>query len=106
MRVAAGVGIAAAVIIAGTAPLWSPHVFVEARTLSVGLLAVGLAGFCLHATLMGMLAGVGQWTQYGALMATDAVSRVVIALTTFIAGWGLVGFLWATVGVRCPGWCC
>ena len=49
MRVAAGVGIAAAVIIAGTAPLWSPHVFVEARTLSVGLLAVGLAGFCLHA---------------------------------------------------------
>ena len=98
MRVAAGVGIAAAVIIAGTAPLWSPHVFVEARTLSVGLLAVGLAGSCLHATLMGMLAGVGQWTQYGALMATDAVSRVVIALTTFIAGWGLVGFLWATVG--------
>ena len=33
--------------------------------LSVALLSVGLAGFCLHATLMGMLAGVNRWTQYG-----------------------------------------
>jgi hypothetical protein len=58
---------------------------------------VGLAGFCLHATLLGMLAGVNQWTQYGALMVTDAVIRVAVAVTTFLIGWGLVGFLWATV---------
>ena len=61
MRVAAGVGIAAALIGAGTAPLWSSHVFAEARVLSVGLLSISLAGFCLHATLLGMLAGVGRW---------------------------------------------
>jgi hypothetical protein len=91
------VGIAAAVVIAGSSLLWSGRVFVEARWLSVVLLSVGLAGFCLHATLLGMLAGTDQWTHYGALMVTDAVIRVAVAATTFVIGWGLGGFLWATV---------
>ncbi|KZS69392.1 hypothetical protein A4G26_26215 [Mycobacterium kansasii] len=97
LRAAALVGVTAAVVIAGSAPLWSGRMFVEARWLSVGLLSVGLAGFCLHATLMGMLAGTNRWTQYGALMVTDAVIRVAVAAGTFVVGWGLVGFLWATV---------
>jgi O-antigen/teichoic acid export membrane protein len=98
MRVAAGVAVVAAAAIAGTAPLWAGHVFVESRLLSVVLLGVGLAGFCLHATLLGMLAGSSRWTQYGSLMVADAVIRVAIAAATFALGWGLVGFLWATVG--------
>jgi O-antigen/teichoic acid export membrane protein len=98
LKVAAGLGIVAAAVIAGTSPLWSQHVFVESRLLSVALLSIGLAGFCLHATLLGVLAGVGRWTQYGSLMVTDAGIRVTIAAATFIVGWGLVGFLWATVG--------
>lgn len=97
MRVAAMVGVVAAGVIALTSPLWSGHVFVEAQWLSVGLLAVGLAGFCLHATLLGMLAGVNRWTQYGSLMVTDAVLRVAVAAVTFVVGWHLVGYLWATV---------
>ena len=97
MRVAAMVGVVAAAVIAGSSPLWSGHVFVESRLLSVVLLSVGLAGFCLHATLLGMLAGVGRWTQYGALMVTDAGIRVAVAAITFVVGWGLVGYLWATV---------
>jgi O-antigen/teichoic acid export membrane protein len=97
LRVAALVGVAAAVVIAASAPLWSGRVFVEARWLSVALLSVGLAGFCLHATLLGMLAGTNRWTPYGALMVTDAVIRVSVAGTTVLIGWGLVGFLWATV---------
>ena len=98
MRVGAGVGLVAAAIIAGTSPLWAPHVFAESRPLSVALLSIGLAGFCLHATLLGMLAGTGRWTNYGSLMVTDAVIRVLIAAAAFLLGWGLVGFLWATVG--------
>lgn len=97
MRVAMLVGIAAAVLIAGSSPLWSGRVFVEARLLSVALLSVGLAGFCVHATLLGMLAGTNQWTRYGALMVTDAVIRVLVAVATVTLGWRLVGFLWATV---------
>ncbi len=97
MRVAAMVGVVTALLIAASSPLWSGHVFVESGGLSVVLLSVGLAGFCLHATLLGMLAGVNRWTQYGSLMVTDAVIRVVVAVATFVLGWGLVGFLWATV---------
>jgi O-antigen/teichoic acid export membrane protein len=97
MRVAAMVGVAAAVLIAGTAPLWSGHVFVESGLLSVLLLSVGLAGFCLHATLLGMLAGTDRWAQYGSLMVTDAGIRVAVAAASFFLGWGLAGFLWATV---------
>jgi O-antigen/teichoic acid export membrane protein len=97
IRVAAMVGVVAATVIAASSPLWSAHVFVESQWLSVALLCVGLAGFCLHATLLGMLAGVNQWTPYGSLMVTDAVMRVAVAAVTFVVGWGLVGYLWATV---------
>jgi O-antigen/teichoic acid export membrane protein len=97
LRVAGMIGVAAAVVIAGSSPLWSGRIFVEARWLSVALLCIGLAGFCLHATLLGMLAGTNRWTQYGALMVTDAVIRVSIAAATFVIGWALSGFLWATV---------
>lgn len=97
LRVAMLLGAAAAVVIAGSSPLWSGRVFVEARPLSVLLLSVGLAGFCVHATLLGMLAGTNEWTRYGALMVTDAVIRVMVAAATVVLGWRLVGFLWATV---------
>ncbi len=97
MRVATGVGLAAAAVIAVTSPMWSAHVFVDARALSVALLCAGLAGFCLHTTLLGALAGMDRWAEYGALMVADAVVRVVVAAATFAIGWGLGGYLWATV---------
>ncbi len=97
MRVAAAAGLAAAAAIAATAPWWASHIFAASTRLSVVLLAGGLAGFCLHATLLGMLAGVGRWTVYGSLMVTDAVIRVLVAIASFLLGWGLAGFLWATV---------
>ncbi|HEX5143880.1 MAG TPA: hypothetical protein VFW21_08420 [Mycobacterium sp.] len=98
VRVGATVGIVAAVALAATALLWAPHVFVTERGLSVVLLSAGLACVCLHSTLLGMLAGANRWTQYGALMVTDAVIRVVIAVISVVVGAGVVGFLWATVG--------
>lgn len=97
VRVAAVVGVVSAAAIAVSSPLWSQHVFVESRWISTALLAVGLAGFCLHATLLGVLAGSNRWTAYGSLMVTDAGLRVLVAIATFLVGWGLVGYLWATV---------
>lgn len=58
LRVAGMIGTVAAVVIAGSSPLWSRQLFVEGRWLSVGLLSVGVAGFCAQATLLGALAGV------------------------------------------------
>jgi O-antigen/teichoic acid export membrane protein len=97
IRVAVLVGCVAAIAVAGSAPLWSSHVFVESRLLSVVLLSVGIAGFCLHATLLGVLAGVNHWSEYGTLIVGDAIMRVAVATATFLIGWGLVGYLWATV---------
>ena len=103
VRVATGVGLVAALAMAATSPLWAPHVFSESRPLSVILLCVGMAGFCIHATLLGLLAGTGRWGGYGVLMVTDAVMRVLIAAAAFVVGWGLDGFLWATVA-GAVGW--
>ncbi|BBZ30637.1 hypothetical protein MMAD_49320 [Mycolicibacterium madagascariense] len=97
MWVAALVGVLAAVAVTASAPLWSGHVFADARWLSVGLLSAGIAGFCMHATLLGVLAGANGWSQYGALIMGDAIGRVSVALATFLVGWQLVGYLWATV---------
>lgn len=96
LRLAGMTGVAAAAVIAGSSPLWSGHVFVAERWLSVGLLSLGLVGFCQNATLLGMLAGANRWSQYAALIMTDVVIRVPVAVVTFVIGWGLVGFLWAT----------
>lgn len=94
--VACFTGLAAALVIAGSSPVWGGRVFAAERPLSVGLLCVGLAGFCLNATLSGMLGGADRWSQYGALMITDIVMRVLVAIATFAIGWGLAGYLWAT----------
>ncbi|MBX7448369.1 hypothetical protein GR927_10235 [Mycolicibacterium sp. 3033] len=97
VRIGIGVGLGSAAAIAITAPLWAAHVFADARLLSVVLLAAGLAGFCVHTTLLGLLAGCNHWSEYGALMVADALLRVAVAAGSFALGWGLGGYLWATV---------
>ncbi len=99
MRVAAGIGVAAAAAIACSSPRFMVgYVFAAARPLSVALLSAGLADSAAR-NAVGLARRFGRrWSRYGLLMVTDAVIRVAVALTTFLLGWGLVGFLWATVG--------
>ncbi|KUI15641.1 hypothetical protein AU192_07185 [Mycobacterium lehmannii] len=95
LYVATVIGAVAAAVIVVTSSVWGAFVFSEAGTLSVALLSVGLAGFCGQAAVMGALAALNRWTQYGALMVTDAILRVCVAVTAVVMGWGLGGFLWA-----------
>lgn len=94
--VAGLIGVLAAAFVLGTSKLWSRQIFVEERGLSVVLLSVALAGFCVQAALLGALAGSDRWTMYGLLMVTDAVIRVVFAVAVVLAGWGLAGFVSAS----------
>lgn len=96
VRVAGMIGVVAAVVILTSSPLWSRQIFAEARWLSVGLLSVGLIGFCVQAALLGALAGTDQWKQYGSLMVTDPLIRVAVAMAAVVIGWGLDGFLLAS----------
>lgn len=96
LRAAGIIGAATATVIAGSSPLWSRQIFGDAGWLSVGLLSVGIAGFCVQATLMGALAGSDLWTHYGLLMVTDAAARLIVASAAVLMGWGLSGFLWAS----------
>lgn len=95
LRAAGLIGIVTAAVIAGSSPLWSREVFGEANWLSVGLVSVGLVGFCVQAALMGALAGTDRWTQYATLMVTDGATRMAVAVAAVVMGWGLAGFLWA-----------
>lgn len=95
LRAAGLIGVVTAVVVAGTSLLWSRQVFGEVSSLPVGLLSVGLAGFCVQASLMGALAGSDRWTQYATLMVTDGAIRLAVAVATVVLGWGLAGFLWA-----------
>lgn len=95
LRAAGMIGVVTAAVVAGISPLWSRQVFGEAGWLPVGLLSVGLAGFCMQATLMGALAGSDRWTQYATLMVTDGAFRLAVAVAAVVLGWGLAGFLWA-----------
>ena len=106
MRVAALVGVVAAVAVVGTAPLWSGHVFADARWLSVGLLSAGIAGFCMHATLLGVLAGVNRGASTGrsssATRSAGCPSRPPPSSSAGV--WSATcGRRWPA---RSPGWCC
>lgn len=95
LRAAGLIGLVTAAVVAGSSPLWDRQVFGQASWLPVGLLSVGLAGFCAQATLMGALAGSDRWTQYATLMVTDGAVRLAVAAAATVLGWGLAGFLWA-----------
>src|SRR5256885_15405121 len=90
LRVAAVIGVVAGVVIAASAALWAGHVFVEARLLSVVLLSVGLAGFFVHATLLGMLAGAWRWSLYGSPMVARGSIPGARGATTVALIFGLV----------------
>ncbi len=97
MRVAAMVGVVAAVVIATSSPLWSGHVFVESPVVERRA-AERRAGRFLPARHAAGHVGRGEPVDpIRVIDGTDAGLRVAVAAATFVVGWGLIGYLWATV---------
>lgn len=91
------IGVALAIIVAATAPLWASHVFDAEIGLSISLLAVGVASFAIYAHLSGALSGTTSWRTFARLLVVDALLRLVGAVIAFTLGWSLNAFLVVTV---------
>ncbi|GAB32492.1 hypothetical protein [Gordonia otitidis] len=95
VNLAIGVGLAA--VVAASSPLWAGHVFDEYRTLSVVLLAVGVASFAVYAHLCGALSGSLSWSPFAMLLSIDALIRLFGAAIAVAFDWGVPAFLMITV---------
>ncbi|MGV9480713.1 lipopolysaccharide biosynthesis protein [Gordonia aichiensis] len=92
-----GIGTGLAAVVAASSPLWAGHVFDEYRTLSVVLLAVGVASFAVYAHLCGALSGSLSWSPFARLLSIDALIRLAGAGVAVAFGWGVPAFLVITV---------
>lgn len=97
LTVAVGVAATIFVVITLTGPLWAPLVVSRDRGMAVILLAAGLALYSMQATTSGLLSGRQLWGPYSALIMTDILTRVALALVAWYLHWGLVAWLIITV---------
>lgn len=96
-RTALWVGAAMAALIVATSPLWATVVLPGDPVLGVVVLAVSTWSVVAQCTLWGLLAGAGRWGLYSIAMALDALFRLVVAVVAVLAGYEVLGFIFATV---------
>jgi hypothetical protein len=85
-----GVGFAA--VLALGAPWWGPAVFHAHGTMPALLVALGCAGCAVHAATTGALAGAARWPVYSRLIGGESAVRLVLVLSTMLAGTVLAGW--------------
>lgn len=86
---------AAAVTIAGSAPVWAPRVFsMEVVALIAALLAAAV-GYTFVAVISGALYGISDWRGVAGMTVTDASVRMVTVAAALALGLGVSGLGWA-----------
>ena len=92
------VGLLIAAVVALTSFGWASSVFGEDSPLFVSLIVGGTVLYAGHATLAGVLGGLGQWKSYSSLLTSEAAVRlmlifVVALLSLSVAGLAVAGTL-------------
>lgn len=101
-QLAGGSGLAVAVLIAASSPLWARTVFPESPALLVAALVVAVLGYVGVAVVSGLFYGLKLWRAVAAMTVTDAVLRLVLVLAGLVAGLDL-GLLGWAVALPFPG---
>ena len=84
-----GLVIAALTLLA--APAWAPRLTPSTGPLTAALIAVGVWGYAGQASLSGGLAGTRHWNLYSALMAAEALLRLLLTLLLAVLVSNLIG---------------
>ena len=84
-----GLVIAALTLLA--APAWVPSLTPSTGPLTAALIAVGVWGYAGQASLSGVLAGTRHWNLYSALMAAEALLRLLLTLLLAVLVSNLIG---------------
>lgn len=96
-RTALGVGGVMAALIVATSPFWATIVLPDDPVLGVAVLAIATWSVVAQCALWGLLAGTGRWGLYSVAMMLDALLRLVVAVGAVLAGYAVLGFVFATV---------
>ena len=74
-----------------TAPAWVPSLTPSTGPLTAALIAAGVWGYAGQASLSGVLAGTRSWNLYSALMAAEALLRLLLTLLVAVVVSSLIG---------------
>ena len=84
-------GLVIAALALATAPAWVPRLTPSTGPLTAALIAAGVWGYAGQASLSGVLAGTRRWNLYSALMAAEALLRLLLTLLVAVVVSSLIG---------------
>ena len=84
-------GLVIAALALATAPAWVPRLTPSTGPLTAALIAAGVWGYAGQASLSGVLAGTRRWNLYSALMAAEALLRLLLVLLAAVVVSSLIG---------------
>jgi hypothetical protein len=95
--VAAGFGIAIAVLVLLSAPLWAGRFLPTGTAWALGLLCIGAGLYSVHSAMSGAAAGLGRWYLFAGLGGGEAGWRLAAMLLVTLFAGSLGGFEAAAV---------
>lgn len=98
-----GIGAVAGVVVAATAPAWTPSVFDDGVVLLTVVVALAATLYAGQTGLLGALAGTRQWGTVAGVITAEAALRLVAVAVAAGAGLGVLGMSVAT-GVAAIAW--